>query len=234
MKKYFILAVCGLMLLSAASCGKQTQPEETTVAPEEIISQAEEVMSFSAADYENVSDFAALADEAAAVVANSGSLSDEQKADVEGVSDVADTLKTWNETAVACAKTYCEGFKEAFPDGGEIKKVGCILRIQDGKAFMMYALTAEKDGAEKNYYATARFDDPSIKSVLASRTDLFYVDAPLDAQYDALTNGNLTLNVEELLKADEETTAEEGETADTAEADVTPEEITTDELSNAK
>ena len=106
--------------------------------------------------------------------------------------------------AAASAVTYIKGFNEYMKSEGRtatVKNIGCIAQIADETEYFLFAVTAEENGAEKKFYARARFaGTPAVKSI-TDYIDNFFNDSPASEKTDALIKGNVLIDTQAVLSS---------------------------------
>ena len=119
-------------------------------------------------------------------------------------------LKEYNESATGPAAAYVRGFLEV--NKGKdytVTKVGCIKQIREDKEYHFFALTyKDKAGKEHNVYSTARYADANVLGTIIARPDIFFADKPASEDTDCLKNGNVDIDLDEVLKAAEALSAD--------------------------
>lgn len=150
---------------------------------------------FSKNDEFNISEFIGKYDE---LKETYGKMKEDEKAqfpDFDKLEGAVEKLSAYTDAALDAAAAYVKAFKENYP-GAEITALGCIKQIRDEKEMHFFALSyKDKSGAEKNVYATARYENSEAYPTIMSRPDLFFADKPVDAEYDALANGNTVIDI---------------------------------------
>lgn len=239
-KKIITLTLAAVMLLSLASCkqkdngtandeeaqsianellesanaeiesilGEALLPVETT-AEGETLAEGEEATTTSKLniDFENFDELFNNAESAREEAGEGIAGSDFEKN--------SDLLRAYRENAVECAKVYAKAFGELHKNA-TIKKLGCIIQLipsaQTGEynEYFLFAISYSEGGEDKNVYSTARYSDVSIYDGMIANPDMFFAAEPLNDSTNALENGNITIDLEELEEAPAaETTAAE-------------------------
>ena len=136
-------------------------------------------------------------------------LNDDQKEQIVGFDKLEEAvaqLKNYDTAAQEAAAAYVRGFMEVYKDKGyTVTAVGCIKQIREDKEYHFFSLTyKDKEGNEHNAYSTARFVGANVISTIVARPDIFFADAPATEDTDCLTHGNVTIDVDAVIKAAQE------------------------------
>lgn len=105
------------------------------------------------------------------------------------------------ENANKSAVSYVNGLFEVNKDKDiTVEDIGCIAQISDETEYFLFAVKYKEGEESKVKYSSARFaGTPSVQSML-SHAENFYGDSPASDNTDALTNGNVVLDVAKIIE----------------------------------
>ena len=150
-------------------------------------------------------DFSGLIERGNALLEQYNDLDEEGKAKVQITDEFKSALEAISEMAEgteASAAEYVKAFNSVYADKNyEITAVYCIKQLREDTQYHIFALTyKDADGAEHNLYANARCSSNTKAEVIANNADTFFADAAVSETYDAILNGNVTLDLESVLQ----------------------------------
>lgn len=129
-------------------------------------------------------------------------LSDDAQAEIEGVEsldEAIEKLQACIDSAEKVAKVYAQAFL-SLHDKAEVTGVYCIQQIRDeGELCYFFALTYQEGGEEKRVYSNARFRESIAVSDIVSNAESAFAEKPAGDGYDAIANGNVTLDLKNVL-----------------------------------
>lgn len=146
-----------------------------------------------------------MLDSANDLLSEYNSMDEEKKAlvsDFSSLEGVIDTLKSYKLNAEKAAGAYVKAFYAINEDEDyTVKAVYCIKQIRDnGDEYHMFALDYLNKGKTETIYSTARFISEAAYSLIIEKEDVFFVEEPLNDSTNAVKSGNITLDIEEVLK----------------------------------
>ena len=119
--------------------------------------------------------------------------------DADRIKEAAEILKSYVDNAKTPAAAYVKAFRTLHADAS-VTGVFCVKNLRGGEEYHYFALTYEDaEGKSHSVYSTARVTVQISADAIAARPDIFFADAPVTADTDAVTNGNVTLDTEEIL-----------------------------------
>ena len=124
--------------------------------------------------------------------------------DFDKLDAAAEKLNGYVENAEKAAVQYVKAFLQTEKGkDATVTAVYCIKQIRnETDEYHFMALTYNgADGSEHDVYSCARFTPDVSVDAIMSHADTFFADSPASASGDAKTNGNVTLNAEEIVAA---------------------------------
>ena len=98
--------------------------------------------------------------------------------------------------AGASAKAYIDNFKALNPDKTvDVRKIGAIAQKDSGTVYYLFAFTYNNGTEDVNVYSTVRFAGVPENKSFADYADSFYCSAPSSEKADALTMGNIEVEL---------------------------------------
>ncbi len=164
-----------------------------------------EMLEITAGDYSDAkSGVSYLIQRAEEILQEYRKMSSFEKKQIRGADEIKsalETMKSYEENAKAGAATYVKAFLTLHAAQGDtVTGVFCVKNLRGGEEYHYYALTY-RTAAEKTrtVYSTARCTVRISTDEIVARPDIFFADAPVSADTDAVKNGNVTLDTDEIL-----------------------------------
>lgn len=135
--------------------------------------------------------------------ASSGKIKEQYGEMLAPVSEKEKAFSEITEKAYKSAVSYIKGFYEIHKDNKdniEIKELGCIGQVSDDVTYFLFAASYTENGTEKKVYAKARFANAPTVESMVKYADNFYTDAPASEKTDALSKGNISLDLTQVLQ----------------------------------
>ena len=150
-------------------------------------------------------DFTAVIEKGEAALKQYGELSKEDQARVDMSDDFKTALQTLKDMVDGTEKSaaeYVKAFKEVFKDEKpEITAVYCLKQLRDDTQYHIYALDyTGTDGEKHTVYANARCSSNTPADVIVKNAETFFAEEPISNTFNAVTGGNVTLDLEKVLK----------------------------------
>ena len=150
-------------------------------------------------------DFSALIEKGEALLEQYKDLSGADK-DYVQMSDeftaALDALKEAADVTVKAAAEYVKAFNTVYKGKKyEVTGVYCIKQIRDDRAYHIFALTYKNEkGEEGSVFANARCTAETKAETMVKNKDSFFAKESVSSTYNAKENGNVTLELAEVLK----------------------------------
>lgn len=150
-------------------------------------------------------DYSKLIESGNAILEQYGKMSGEEKSHIQMPDDFKSALETlggYVSGTEAIATEYVKAFYTVYKDQKyEVTNIYCIKQIRNETQFHVFALTyKDAAGAEHTLYANARCSADTKAAAIAENADAFFAEKSVSDDFNAVTNGNVEINVENVLK----------------------------------
>ena len=185
---------------------KLIEAEETYANYLRITADIEALLQIANASYSDAQEgITYLIERAAEIKAEYKKMSAFEKEQIRGMDQLdaaVERLKAMAANAQGPAVSYVKAFLQV--NAGkqlEVTGVYCIKSIRDGGTeYHVFALTyTDAEGKEHSAYATARCDASVTAESIAAHPEIFFADAPVGDDLDAIKNGNVALDTAAIL-----------------------------------
>ena len=153
----------------------------------------------------NDTDFSKLIEQGEAILEQYKDMDKEGKEYVkvsEELSEAIEALKGSVDRTTQSAAEYVKAFNTVYADENyEVTAVYCLKQVRDDTEYHIFALTYKNAaGEETTLYANARCSANTLASVIADNADAFFAAKPVSNDYNAVENGNVTLDTAAVLE----------------------------------
>lgn len=154
----------------------------------------------------NDTDFSALIEQGEAIIEQYKDLNKEGKEYVKVTDDLSAAIHTLKESVdrtTASAAEYVKAFNTVNAEKKyTVTGVYCIKQVRDQTEYHIFALTyQDTDGNEHSVFANARCSANTVAETIVNNADTFFAGNAVSEDYNAVKNGNVTIDLETVLKA---------------------------------